>query len=112
MKNDKIRKFKLIGQSVAAIIMFGGAGLVAPVMAADTMNGSALYNIHCSNCHGQGGAGMMPGMPNFSRGEGLFQTDTELVPKIEQGIGMMPAYRGLLSTQDILDVIAYLRTLH
>ena len=53
----------------------------------------------------------MPGVPDFRRGEGLFRSDDDLLQFIRNGSGMMPAYRGLLSDRDILDVISYLRTL-
>ncbi|ALP54909.1 hypothetical protein Tel_16645 [Candidatus Tenderia electrophaga] len=79
-------------------------------MAADPRNGAKLYNQHCSSCHGARGQGAMPGTPDFSRGEGLRVANASLLTVIENGSGVMPAYRGLLSTQDILDVISHLRT--
>lgn len=80
--------------------------------AADPTNGAKLYNRQCVDCHGAQGNGMMPGMPNFLRGEGLMKSDAALVQTLERGSGVMPAFRGLLTTQDMLDVIAYLRTMH
>lgn len=82
------------------------------VHAADPNNGAQIYNMHCISCHGNNGSGAMPGAPNFLRGEGLFQSDSSIVTTLENGTGVMPAYRGLLTTQDLLDVVAYLRTLH
>lgn len=84
----------------------------APVQAADPRNGAKIYNNHCAGCHGAQGNGMMPGMPNFLRGEGLMKPDAVLVQTLERGAGMMPAFRGLLTTQELLDVVAYLRTMH
>lgn len=79
--------------------------------AADPQQGGRLYGKHCQNCHGATGAGQMPGLPDFSRAQGLMQSDNDLLQFVRNGAGMMPAYRGLLSDREILDVIAYLRTL-
>lgn len=96
--------------SLFTLLLALGGFLAEGAMAADPRNGAKLYNIHCSSCHGPRGQGAMPGMPDFSRGQRLFVANAALVKVIENGSGVMPAYRGLLSTQDILDVIAHLRT--
>lgn len=83
----------------------------AVAVAANPRNGEQLYDRHCAGCHGPTGQGMMPGMPNFARGEGLFQPDANIVRMLEEGRGAMPAYRGILTTNDMLDVTTYLRTL-
>ena len=86
--------------------------LTVPVAwAADPQKGSKLYTKNCKNCHGANGMGQMPGLPDFRRGDGLLRSDNDLLQFIRNGSGMMPAYRGLLSDRDILDVISYLRTL-
>lgn len=54
----------------------------------------------------------MIGAPNFAQSEGLMSPDRTLLISIQTGKAAMPAYRGVLSDQDILDVIAYLRTLN
>lgn len=79
---------------------------------ADVGKGQQLYAAHCVMCHGQGGRSMMPGAPNFDRGEGLLRPDFSLLTAIRTGRNAMPAYQGILADRDILDVIAYLRTLH
>lgn len=95
------------------VLMFASAALHTTLtQAADPRNGSRLYNNHCADCHGAQGGGMMPGMPNFLRGEGLMKPDAALVQTLELGSGMMPGFRGLLTTQEMLDVVAYLRTMH
>lgn len=92
------------------MLALGGPLYTGTAQAADPRNGAKLYNSHCASCHGPRGQGAMPGVPDFSRGQSLFRADAPLVQVIENGSGIMPAYRGLLSTQDILDVIAHLRT--
>lgn len=92
------------------LLALGGILASGGALAADPRNGAKLYNTHCASCHGPRGQGAMPGVPDFSRGQSLFVGDAGLVRTIENGSGVMPAYRGLLSTRDILDVIAHLRT--
>ena len=79
--------------------------------AADIDNGKRIYAKHCQNCHGARGQGQLPGTPDFSRGERLMQPDSQLVEVLRNGKGMMPAFRAQLQNRDLLDVIAYLRTL-
>lgn len=80
--------------------------------AADTIKGGALYAVHCASCHGASGISVMPNAPNFARGESLLQPDLSLLVSIKNGKNAMPAYQGILSDHDILDVIVYLRTLN
>lgn len=79
--------------------------------AADTNKGAEIYSKHCASCHGVSGVSVMIGAPNFSQSEGLMNPDSVLFISIQSGKTAMPAYRGVLSDQEILDVIAYLRTL-
>lgn len=53
----------------------------------------------------------MPGASDFTRPETLMKPDNMLANIIRGGRNAMPAYQGLLKDRDILDVIAYLRTL-
>ncbi len=79
--------------------------------AADISKGRQIYGKLCQNCHGSNGAGQLPGAPDFSRGERLLQPDSALVESVTDGKGMMPAFRGQLKDKDLLNVIAYIRTL-
>jgi len=83
---------------------------VAPGLAADRMNGGQLYEIHCVSCHGETGNSIDPMTPNFASGDLLFLMDAELLDRIRDGKEGMPAFRGMLSDNEIRDVIAYLRT--
>ena len=78
--------------------------------AADPNKGAEIYIKHCAACHGTSGDSVMVGAPNFAQGEGLINPDSTLLISIQNGKAAMPAYRGVLSDQDILDAIAYLRT--
>jgi len=85
--------------------------VAAPAAAASVSNGSTLYRTHCAMCHGANGDPVMPGAPNFRRLESLMRPDQQLVMAIRNGKGAMPGFFGILRDRDILDVVAYLRTL-
>lgn len=92
-----------------AALLFSGAHMA---WAGNPFNGKPLYLKHCASCHGERGESKMLGVPNFSRGEIIISsTDPMLVNSIKQGKGVMPGYQGLIKDADILDIIAYMRTL-
>lgn len=82
-----------------------------PAGAADVQRGNSLYSTHCAVCHGSNGTPVIPGAPNFRRMEGLMRPDMQLMTAIRSGKGAMPGYFGVLRDREILDVVAYLRTL-
>lgn len=91
--------------TLIALVLCGSA------FAADPIKGGETYRLHCVMCHGENGRRVMPNAPDFSRGEGTLQSDMALLRRIEAGKHACPSYRGILQQQDILDVIAYIRTL-
>ena len=93
---------------IAACAGLLGAG-TAP--AADIVKGARLYGMHCASCHGASGVSVMPGAPNFARGERMLQPDVQILMAIRSGRNAMPAYNGIIPDRDILDVIAYMRTM-
>jgi len=105
------KKNKLLAWT-SLVVLWGGMLATPAAQAADPRNGAKLYNTHCVSCHGAKGRGNMAGAPDFSRAGAMFKPDAVLVQAIERGNGVMPAFRGLMSTRDILDVIAHLRTLN
>jgi cytochrome c6 len=82
-----------------------------PSNASDINLGRSTYQRHCVSCHGVNGSPSMAAAPNFKRGQGLLQSDQSLLQRIQVGKNACPAYRGILDDQQILDVIAYIRTL-
>lgn len=101
--------FSRLGIGLAiALALTAGAGQAA---AADIQRGAGLYATHCVVCHGIGGTPVMPGAPNFRRIESLLRPDNQLLASVRAGKGAMPGYFGILRDREILDVIAYLRTL-
>ncbi len=93
---------------LATLLLCCAAGAAA---AGDPFNGHTLYGQYCLSCHGDNGSGEMAAIPDLSRGQGLFQSDQQLVATLKQGLGAMPAYQGLLSDEELVDVITYIRTL-
>ena len=83
-----------------------------PAVAADYFNGKTVYARYCQSCHGERGQGYLPGTPDFSRGQSMMRSDAALIDSIANGRRAMPAFRGALTRDDIIDVTAYLRGLY
>lgn len=96
-----------------AAAIAAAASLAASSLAsgADIARGAGLYQRHCANCHGVSGISVWPGSPNLARREGLMKPDRVLLQVLSTGRGVKPGFRGLLTDEEILDVIAYSRTL-
>ena len=78
---------------------------------ADINKGRQLYAANCAICHGPTGRSVMPNAPNFDRGDALLRPDFTLLASIRAGKNAMPAFQGILADREIMDVIAYVRTL-
>ena len=81
------------------------------VQAGDVFKGAEVYALHCQQCHGADGRGVLPNAPDFTRGDGLMRTDLEVFKTIRSGKGIMPAFEGILDERETLDVITHLRSL-
>ena len=71
--------------------------------AGDEINGEELYATRCSGCHGSSADGASA--PSI-----LYMEDVHFIEAIQDGIGNMPAFPDL-STEDIADIVAFVRTL-
>ncbi|HFE38122.1 MAG TPA: cytochrome c [Gammaproteobacteria bacterium] len=80
------------------------------VWANDVFSGRKVYLRECASCHGARGEGKLPGMLNFQESQTLFKTNSTLADIVRDGKGIMPSFNGLISDEDISNVIAYLRT--
>ncbi|MBS1157733.1 MAG: cytochrome c, class [Proteobacteria bacterium] len=85
--------------------------LAGPVEAANFVNGQRLYNMYCAACHGPRGEGVNPEAPKFRMGERLEQPDMILLQSVRTGKKTMPPFFGILQDTQILDILAYVRTL-
>ena len=106
----KLKKLKFVNAPkvfLAILLAFGTAN----VYAGDIDKGGKLYAKHCATCHGTDGVNVMPDAPNFAHSERLLRPDMFILAAIKEGKNAMPAFQGMLKDEEILDVIAYLRTL-
>jgi mono/diheme cytochrome c family protein len=110
------------------------ATLLAPAgaLAGDAAAGKTTYTVNCLSCHGETGKGdgpvgqvLHPRPRDFSigsfkldgDGDGKIGTDADLEAVVTKGAGvfggnqMMAAWGGVLSADDIANVVAYIRTL-
>lgn len=85
----------------------------------DPDKGKPRYEQYCAVCHGPRGLGdgpmakaTTPPASRLSSPEVRSKSDQELLKIIADGKdATMPAWRGLLSDQELLDVLAYVRKL-
>ena len=98
------------GTIVALLVI--GMNYLPTAQAADVFNGKRVYLNYCETCHGPNGQGQITGVPNFTRGQTLMRSDLAIFESVRSGKNAMPAFWGVLEEQEILDVIAYIRTLH
>lgn len=121
-----------LGVLVAYVVLAGpfesgiptASNSTTPLIAGDVAAGETIFNDRCSVCHGPGGEGITGLGPSLTTSEfaaGL--TDAELLAFLQAGrpsddplntTGIaMPARGGTpaLSDQELIDVIAYLRTI-
>lgn len=115
LKMDMLKKqHNKLGLLVSFLLAFGSS----TVHAADPNKGAELYRMHCASCHGGPGGHVMPGATDFTRNEamspnkGMMRPDMKILGDIKQGKNAMPGYQGVLTDRDILNVIAYMRTLN
>jgi cytochrome c6 len=115
MGTDKSRLSRLLDWAMlfaTLLVAIVAASFSTDLYAADMMKGRKLYATHCALCHGPTGQATMPGAPNFARQEGILKPDFTLLATIRVGRNGMPAFQGMLSDRDIMDVIAYIRTMN
>ncbi len=100
----------------AATIGAAAVFAIQPVFAADVAAGEQVFNANCAACHAGGQNVIMP--EKTLEKEALEQylaggrNEKAIISQVTNGKNAMPAYQGLLADRDILDVIAFLRTLH
>jgi mono/diheme cytochrome c family protein len=95
--------------------MFALAIMVA-VAQADAVKGGEVYKAKCASCHGAGGegetaAGKTLKVKDLASPEIQNQHDSELKTFLENGKGKMPAYKGKLTSEQIENLIQYIRVL-
>lgn len=95
--------------AAVAIFVLWGAGEESAAL--DGAAGGELYRQHCAVCHGFEGIAILPDTPSFGRGEGLANSDRDLLKVIENGKGQMPPWKKTLSAAERRAVIEYIRAM-
>lgn len=80
-------------------------------LANDPVAGGSIYQSNCAGCHGAQGVALIPGAPSFASGERLENPDMVLLNSIRNGKNLCPSWFPLFSNADLLDVLAYIRTM-
>lgn len=115
MENCQGRGCALRRRVWGGIVLLLIGSVVSPALAGDPIHGAHVYANRCAPCHGTKGHSSMPGLPDFSwqgmGNNGLMMPDQRLVSRIALGGRGCPSFAGVLSGQDILDVITHLRSL-
>jgi mono/diheme cytochrome c family protein len=78
--------------------------------------GADTYKSKCMMCHAADGSGSSPagkamGAVPFNSPALIKASDADLIAATTNGKGKMPAYSGKLTSAQIKDVVAYIRTL-
>jgi len=104
------------GLFLAFVALLGGCRPPAPTPnPALVQRGEVLYNTHCLSCHG-GREGRPPdpyAPPHTTAGHTWHHPDGQLKEIILNGLtgrGTMPAFRGVLSEEDVEAILAYIKT--
>jgi cytochrome c6 len=100
-------KFNTIRRGATLLVLLAASGLA---QAGDPVKGRGLYEERCAGCHGMDGTPQVPAIANFAIGEGLMKSDRELLEYTKKGGTVMPGFAGVLSDDEILDIIAHMRT--
>lgn len=77
--------------------------------------GKQLYETNCMSCHGNPGQGNynaalvpIPGDPASAKFQA--NSDGDIFYKVQEGKGAMPSFKNILSSSEIWNIVAYLRT--
>lgn len=96
-------------------ILFAVAlGVSLPLYAANAANpasGKLVFETNCANCHGSDGIPVLQGAPSFQKGERFEKPDAALMASMVNGLNIMPAWKGVITDQEMADALAYARTL-
>lgn len=96
---------------ILVIVGFMMLQLTMPIVIAnDVFKGREVYVRDCALCHGASGEGRLPGLLGFSESQALYRSDEALNKVVRDGKGIMPSFNGLLTDDEIRNVVTYLRT--
>jgi mono/diheme cytochrome c family protein len=77
-------------------------------------NGAKAYSVYCASCHGAPGRGniinLVPPPPDPATDKFQKNSDGEIFFKITEGRQQMPSFRNVLISDEIWDIISFLRS--
>lgn len=116
--NSRIARRGILGLAIALL----SAGPITFALAAGGRQGVTgqtlqqwdqvrkLYHENCVMCHGEDGVPLVPGTPDFSKGERLNKSDAELLKTIKEGKEIMPSWKEVLNEEQRREMLRYVRT--
>jgi cytochrome c6 len=102
---------------LSGILIIGLAlAFVPAAFAADESAGATVYKAKCLTCHAKDGSGNTPvgkslQSADLRSADVQKKSDAELTESVSEGKGNMPAFKTLLSEDEIHSVLGYVRTL-
>ena len=103
---------------VATLLSVASAALSTPAFGADLAKGKSIYGEKCVKCHGEKGKGDGRKAADLEKKPADYTdkakmakfTDEDLKKAVKEGKKPMPAFGKKLSDEEIVGVIAYIRT--
>lgn len=91
--------------------LFGKTGETGKAAAAATFDAKGFFETNCEMCHGNDGAGVAPGTPDFADAAWHRRnaSDDPLAETIRAGRGIMPPFKDRLKSDEVKAMIAYVR---
>jgi cytochrome c6 len=105
------RRFGTVG-ALMAVISFGFLGFATTACAAD--DAASAFKNNCVVCHAADGTGSATGKalnaPDLNSAAVQKLTAAQMIDTISNGKNNMPPFKGILSDDQIKDVVTYLRS--
>lgn len=108
----------VIAMTFGTLTVYIGLLASPAAWAADLANGKRVYKDKCLKCHGEKGKGDGPKADTLEKKPADYTdkafmakfTDGKLKEEVLEGKPPMPSYKEKLTSKDLDDVIAYIRT--
>src|SRR5712671_6381978 len=112
MMNLRNRNVSLLGGLALGLLV---VVLPGSALAADSA-GASVFSAKCVSCHAKDGSGNTPVGKSLQAAdlrslEVQKKSDAELTESVSEGKGNMPAFKTLLSEDELHSVLGYVRTL-
>ncbi len=101
---------------VVLSVVLAGAWFFSQVTQLRAQSAQAIFDAKCEMCHAKDGSGNTPmgknmKVPDLRSKAVQSKTNADLYKAIDKGMGVMPAYGGQLSKQQINQMVEYVRHL-